>query len=65
METAAMFSSLSGRDVTDLFVTWAAAFGVFAYALYLRQTRLRSTLESRALFLLYCAGTLFLVRGFY
>ena len=47
-----MFSNLSGRDVTDLFVTWAAAFGVFAYALYLRQSRIRSTLESRALFLL-------------
>jgi hypothetical protein len=65
METASLFSNLDGRDVTDLFVTWAAAFGVFAYALYLRQTRLRSTLESRALFLLYCTGTLFLVRGFY
>ena len=65
METGALSSSFSGRDVTDLFVTWAAAFGVFAYALYLRQSRLRSTLESRALFLLYCAGTLFLVRGFY
>jgi hypothetical protein len=60
-----MLPNLSGRDVTDLFVNWAAAFGVFAYALHLRESRLRSTLESRALFLLYCAGTLFLVRGFY
>ena len=57
--------SLSGRDITDLFVTWAAAFGLFAYALHIRQGRLRNALESRALFLLYCAGTLFLVRGFY
>src|SRR5262245_21670275 len=65
MKTASMFSNFSGRDVADLFVTWAAAFGVFAYALYLRQSRIRSTLESRALFLLYCAGTLFLLRGFY
>ncbi len=60
-----MLPNLSGRDVTDLFVNWAAAFGVLAYALHLRENRLRSTLESRALFLLYCAGTLFLVRGFY
>jgi hypothetical protein len=65
METASILSSLSGRDVADLFVTWAAAFGVFAYALHLRQIRIRSTLESRALFVLYCAGTLFLLRGFY
>ncbi len=60
-----MLSNLSGRDITDIFVTWAAAFGVLAYATHLGRGRTRSTLESRTLFLLYCAGALFLVRGFY
>lgn len=60
-----MLSNLSGRDVADIFVTWAAAFGVLAYATYLGRGRARSTIESRTLFLLYCVGALFFVRGFY
>lgn len=60
-----MLSQLSGRDITDIFVTWAAAFGLLAYASYLSRGRIRSTLEKRTLFLLYCAGALFLIRGFF
>jgi hypothetical protein len=60
-----MPSGLSGRDIADIFVTWTAAFGVFSYVAYLHRGRIRSTLEKRTLFLLYCAGTLFLVRGFF
>ncbi len=60
-----MPSGLSGRDIADIFVTWTAAFGVFSYVAYLHRGRIRSTLEKRTLFLLYCAGTLFLFRGFF
>ena len=60
-----MLAELSGRDFTDLFVDWTAAFGVLAYAFYLHRNRILSTLETRTLFLLDCAGALFLVRGFF
>jgi hypothetical protein len=60
-----MLSELSGRDFTDIFVDWTAAFGVLAYAAYLHRNRIRSTLETRTLFLLDCAGALFVVRGFF
>ena len=60
-----MPSELSGRDIADIFVTWTAALGVFSYVAYLHRGRIRSTLEKRTLFLLYCAGTLFLFRGFF
>jgi hypothetical protein len=60
-----MPSGLSGRDIADIFVTWTAAFGMFSYVAYLHRGRIRSTLEKRTLFLLYCAGTLFLFRGFF
>jgi hypothetical protein len=59
-----LFSELSGRDFTDVFVNWSAAFAVFAYCRSLHRNRVRSTLEARALFLLYCVGVLFFARAF-
>ena len=60
-----MLAELSGRDVTDILVTWLGAFGVFAYLRYIHQGRSRSAQEGRTLFLLYCGAALFLLRGFF
>lgn len=49
--------------VADVTITWAAALGVLACIVFIRQRRTQSALERKTLFLLYCLFALFAVRG--
>jgi hypothetical protein len=49
---------------SDLIVNWVAAAGTLVYLVFLFQTRVRSTIESRALLLLTTLFALLVLRGF-
>ena len=48
----------------DAILSWLGALGVLSYLLHIQRSGSRSFFEGRTRFLLWCLGTLFLVRGF-
>lgn len=49
---------------SDVIITWLGAAGVWGYVNFVLHNRTGSALERNTLFLLYCALTLLIVRGF-
>ncbi len=50
--------------LVDVILTWMGALGVFAYLVHIHRNPAASFLESRTRLLLWCLGTLLLIRGF-
>ena len=50
--------------LVDVILTWMGALGVFAYLAHIHRNPATSFLEGRTRLLLWCLGTLLLIRGF-